>query len=239
MLSRDEARTEVALAWRLLDVWGLTDAIFNHISVRCGDDEFAINPAGAYGRRLEPESVVFASLEGEVQGSGKANRDGLALHAAIQQLVTGSRVVVHLHSAASLAVGSSRRGLLPISQTAMEFTPRMKYMDYGGPFSTMQDIGKQIENLDLQESTAVVLLRNHGLLTVAPSTAEAVYLAYYVNVSCEHQLRMSSLGRDQLLIPADRIVEETAEDLERDRPELAKVFFSASLEAFGIGGAGV
>jgi ribulose-5-phosphate 4-epimerase/fuculose-1-phosphate aldolase len=65
------------------------------------------------------------------------------------------------------------------------------------------------------------VLRNHGLLTVGRSVAEAFYLMWRLEKACRAQLRALACGRELVLPDAD-VVERTAEVYARSSDMLSE-----------------
>lgn len=227
-----EFQKELCRAWRLLDAMRLVDTVFNHISISTGPFTFITNPVGVYGRCLTPGQLVSLDGTGKSLNGKTANPDGVALHAAIHSIRHWKpTVAIHLHTGASIAVASSPRGLLPISQTAMEFVDKIKYLDYEGLFGLVENVQATLLRNSLGLEDAFFLLRNHGLLVVASSVAEAVYSAYYLNLACEYQLQAMSIAGSDVLLPNAVVARAAADELSKTRAAVALDFYRGSLIA--------
>ncbi len=234
-LSLEDARLEIGNAWRVLGHYGVVDTIFNHISLACmspgGQSNcFAINPLGVLPTILKAHEVLVLDVSTpDAKDSMRVNPDGLALHSAIHRRREGkATAIVHLHSPYAVAVGSSMNGLLPLSQTALEFVDEVKYFPYRGLFGMPGGIDE-----DLIEHAAVgcvALLRNHGTLVVADSVAEAVYVAYYLEEACRLQvLALTAVAGKGAMLVAQDVIGQTGQRLRETRTMVAKEFFRASV----------
>jgi ribulose-5-phosphate 4-epimerase/fuculose-1-phosphate aldolase len=209
-----EARVDCACAYRLVRHYGMDDMIYNHISARIpGTEEFLLNPMGLTYDEICASALVKIDLEGNVlwqpefpEGLGyRFNLAGYVIHGAIHEAKPGLHCVIHTHSLAGMAVASLKKGLLPMTQTAMRFA-RVAYHDYEGVVLDVEERARLLKNLGDCE---VMLLRNHGTLAVGETVAEAFNNAYRLERACRTQL-MAQNGNDEILLPPPDVVEKTS-----------------------------
>src|SRR2546425_5453006 len=164
-----EARVDCACAYRLVRHYDMHDLIYNHISARIpGTEEFLLNPFGLLYEEMCASSLIKVDLEGKVlwqpdwpQGLNYTfNLAGFVIHGAIHAAKPDIHCVIHTHSLAGMAVASLKKGVLPMTQTAMRFS-RIAYHDYEGVGLEMDERKRLLENLGDCE---VKLLRKHGTL---------------------------------------------------------------------------
>ena len=229
-------RTALAMAWRLLGRLSLVDTIFNHISVAAevpsGHFHLLINPEGVLPSELRPEAVRVLPLRTYLPSESaqlKINPDGLHLHSLIHASRQRPGAIIHLHRPYCLAVGCSEQGLLPLTQTAMEFSGDVQTFGYAGVFRS-QTLTEEMENLANRGGAA--LLRNHGVLAVADTIEEAFYMTYYLEEACKLQVLAFSQGVP-LVGPAEAVVEETHLALRADRGRVALELFRALARTLG------
>lgn len=200
--SQQALRTDLAAAYRLLNHYGWSDQVFTHISLRVPGDEpaFLIN---AYG--LLPEEVTASNLvEIDVDGNKLKNSDpnvnpaGFTVHSAIHTHRHDAVCVMHTHTMAGMAVAALEEGLQPLNQTNMAFYERVAYYDYEGIPLDLEVRARIVAALGDRNC---MIMRNHGLLTVGRSVAEAFFYMYYLNQACEIQLEAMKTGR-KLVMPA-------------------------------------
>jgi ribulose-5-phosphate 4-epimerase/fuculose-1-phosphate aldolase len=140
------------------------------------------------------------------QGLGyKFNLAGYVIHGAIHQAKPELHCVVHTHSLAGMAVASLKKGLLPMTQTAMRFA-KVAYHDYEGVVLDMEERERLLSNLG---DCDVMLLRNHGTLAVGRTVAEGFNNAYRLERACRAQLLAQSCN-DEILIPEKIIIDKTS-----------------------------
>ncbi len=209
-----EARVDCACAYRLVKHFGMDDLIYNHISARIpGTEEFLLNPMGLTYDEICASSLIKVDLGGRVlwepdfpKGLGyKFNLAGYVIHGAIHEAKPELHCVVHTHSLAGMAVASLKRGLLPMTQTAMRFA-KVAYHDYEGVVLEMDERQRLLASLGDCE---VMLLRNHGTLAVGRTVAEAFNNAYRLERACRAQL-LAQGANDEILLPSASVVEKTS-----------------------------
>ncbi|MSQ87689.1 MAG: class II aldolase/adducin family protein [Betaproteobacteria bacterium] len=207
------ARVDCACAYRLVRHFEMDDLIYNHISARiAGTEEFLLNPFGLTYDEICASALIKVDLSGKViwqpdfpQGLGyKFNPAGYVIHSAIHQASPELHCVIHTHSLAGMAVASLKKGLLPMTQTAMRFD-KVAYHDYEGVVLEEGEKARLIANLG---DCDVMLLRNHGLLAVGKTVAEAFNNIYRLERACRSQL-MAQNSADEILLPSFAVIEKT------------------------------
>ena len=208
-----EARVDCACAYRLVRHFGMDDMIYNHISARIpGTEEFLLNPFGLTYDEMCASSLIKVDLAGKVlwepdfpKGLGyKFNPTGFVIHGAIHEAKPELHCVIHTHSLAGMAVSSLKKGLLPMTQTAMRFD-KVAYHDYEGVALDHAERQRLLANLG---DCDVMLLRNHGPLAVGRTVAEAFNNIYRLERACRTQL-MAQGGDDEIVLPAKAVIEKT------------------------------
>ena len=205
------ARVDLAACYRLLAHFGMSDLIYNHATVRVPGtaDELLINPYGYMYEEITASSLVRINLAGEVtfnpDPSHGINHAGYVVHSAVHSVRHDARCVIHTHSRAGMAVSALKCGLLPLTQTAMRFG-HMAYHDYE---SVAVDLGER-ERLarDLGDTDAMIL-RNHDLLALGPSVAEAFNTLYWLELACKVQIDAMACN-GELNIPSADVQKKTA-----------------------------
>jgi len=210
-VSPDEwaVRVDLAACYRLVARYGWEDLVFTHITARVPDveDQFLINPYGMFFDEITASSLVKIDLEGnKVEDSPfPVNPAGFVIHSAIHAARHDARCVLHTHTLNGVAVSTQRAGLLPISQHSLSVLATLGYHDFEGP--ALHDDEKPRLVADLGDKTSLIL-RNHGLLTVGETVAEAFVAMYYLETSCAIQVRAQAGGGE--LIPVPKEIIDTA-----------------------------
>lgn len=190
-----ETRVNLAACYRLVAYYGWDDLIFTHITAKVPDeqDRFLINPYGFLFEEITASSLVKIDLSGnKVDDSPyEINPAGFLIHSAIHGARSDAHCIVHTHSLAGVAVSTQRGGLRPLSQHSIFPLSSIAYHDYEGVALNDEERPRLIA--DLGESKCMIL-RNHGLLTVGESVAEAFVAMYFLESSCRIQTMASGLG---------------------------------------------
>jgi ribulose-5-phosphate 4-epimerase/fuculose-1-phosphate aldolase len=202
--SADERRLRVDLAacYRLVALYGWDDIVFTHISVKLpGDAGFLINPYGMLFDEITASSLVRIDATGNKlsESPHPVNPAGFVIHSAIHAARHDAVCVLHTHTVAGVAVSAQREGLLPISQQATVALASLGYHDYEG--IAVRDDEKPRLQRDLGNNTCLIL-RNHGLLTVGGTVADAFLSMYLLQRACEVQLLAQAGGQPLIFVDA-------------------------------------
>ena len=190
-----EVRVDLAAAYRLVHRFGWEDLVFTHISARVpgAEEHFLINPYGLFFDEITASSLVKIDLHGnKVQDSPfPVNPAGFVIHSAIHAGRHDAKCVLHTHTVNGIGVSAQHGGLLPLSQHSMAVLGSLGYHDFEGP--ALHDDEKPRLVADLGRNYHLIL-KNHGLLTVGETIAEAFTRMYYLERSCEIQIGAQAGG---------------------------------------------
>jgi ribulose-5-phosphate 4-epimerase/fuculose-1-phosphate aldolase len=208
-----QARVDLAACYRLVDLYGMSDMMANHISMRVPDEDgaFLINAYGLMYEEITASSLVKIDVEGNILSKPDfgdldygINKAGYVIHSAVHEARHELACVIHTHSWASMAVSALECGLLPITQTAMRFL-KIGYHDYQG---VVLDTAEQASLLqDLGQGEALIL-RNHGALVVGRTVGEAFNWMHRLELSCRSQLAAMACHTPLTQVPWP-VLEET------------------------------
>ena len=199
-------RCDLAACYRLVALYGWSDLVFTHISAKLpesvsGDDHhFLINPYGLMFDEITASSLVVIDHEGHKIGDSPfpVNHAGFVIHSTVHAARHDVGCVLHTHSRAGVAVSAQRGGLLPISQQSTVILPSLGYHDYEG--LAVRDDERARLSADLGRNT-YLMLRNHGLLTVGETVADAFLAMYFFESACQIQVSAQAGGADLIPIP--------------------------------------
>jgi ribulose-5-phosphate 4-epimerase/fuculose-1-phosphate aldolase len=198
-----EARVNLAATYRLLALYGWDDLVFTHVSARVAGPEhhFLINPYGMMFDEITASSLVKVDLHGEKvsQSPYHINPAGFTIHSCIHAARADINCVLHIHSLNGVAVSAQTQGLLPISQQSLFVLASLGYHDYEGVALNAEEQPRLVR--DLGEKTNL-MLKNHGLLTVGASMADAFLAMYIFESACSIQVRAASGGGELTQIAA-------------------------------------
>lgn len=209
-----EARVALAACYRLVARLGLDDMIYNHISLRVPgrEGEFLLNPYGMLFEEITASSLVRIDTRGRKleDTPHEVNVAAFVIHAAIHDSRSDAVCVLHTHSDASVAVSAQREGLLPLSQFAMRFWRRQAFHDYEGVAIDLDEQERLVRDFGAHP---VMLMRNHGVLTVGRTPAEAFMLLYYFERAARIQLSMQAAaggGAGPIIAPPPAVCDRAA-----------------------------
>ncbi|WP_108260313.1 class II aldolase/adducin family protein [Mangrovicoccus ximenensis] len=208
-----EARVSLAACYRMVAKLGLDDLIYNHISLRVPGtkDQFLINPYGHLFGEITASSLVKIDTSGEVieETPHSVNKAAFVIHAAVHKSREDAHCVLHTHSDASTAVSGQPEGLLPLTQFAMRFYNRQAFHEYEG---VAIDEAEQQRIIAHFGDNPVMLMRNHGILTVGRTPGEAFMLLYYFERAAKIQLQMQAACASgiALVLPEPEVCEKAA-----------------------------
>jgi ribulose-5-phosphate 4-epimerase/fuculose-1-phosphate aldolase len=201
-----EARVRLAAAYRIFDHLGWTELIYNHISLRVPgeDDHYLINPFGLHYCEVSASNLVKVDLAGNIVGHADwpVNPAGITFHGAIHATLPEAHCVMHLHTTATQAVCCLKDGLAFTNFYAAQLYGKVAYHDFEG-ITVHADEGARI--LKSAEGRPVLLLRNHGPVTIGATLPQALSLMWLVNRACEIQVATQAMGE---AIPIARAVLE-------------------------------
>jgi ribulose-5-phosphate 4-epimerase/fuculose-1-phosphate aldolase len=203
-VSAEEWRTRVDLAacYRLVARYGWDDLIFTHITAKIpgADNHFLINPYGMLFEEITASSLVKINLAGEKLDDNPhpVNPAGFVIHSAIHAARADAKCVLHTHTLNGVAVSAQKGGVLPISQQSIFVLASLAYHDYEGVALNDEEKPRLVRDLG---DKFFFMLRNHGLLTVAPSIQDAFQLMYTFESACTIQVRAQSGGGELVPIP--------------------------------------
>jgi ribulose-5-phosphate 4-epimerase/fuculose-1-phosphate aldolase len=198
-----ELRVNLAAAYRLVALHGWDDLVFTHISVRVPGPEhhFLINPYGLMFEEMTASALVKIDLHGrKISASAyDINPAGFVIHSCIHAARQDAACIMHVHSLNGIAVSAQRSGLLPISQQSLFVLASLAYHDYEGVALNPDEQPRLVA--DLGDKT-YLMLRNHGLLTLGASPADAFLCMYLFESACAIQVRAECGGGELIPIPS-------------------------------------
>ncbi|XP_056586484.1 alpha-adducin isoform X6 [Triplophysa dalaica] len=200
-------RCKLAAFYRLADLFGWSQLIYNHLTVRLNSEQerFLIVPFGLLYSEVTASSLVKINLQGEIVDRGSTNlgvnQAGFMLHSAIYAARPDVKCIVHIHTPAGAAVSAMKCGLLPISPEALSLG-EVAYHDYHGILVDEEE--NVLIQKNLGPKSKVLILRNHGLVSVGETVEEAFYYIHNVVTACEIQVRtLASAGGPDNLVMLD------------------------------------
>lgn len=208
-------RVDLAAAYRLVAAFKWDDMVFTHISARLPDshDSFLINPYGLMFDEITASSLIKVDANGNklTESDFPVNPAGFTIHSAIHSARHDAQCVMHTHTLNGVAVSAQKGGVLPLSQQSIFVLASLSYHGYEGV--ALRDEEKPRLVADLGPRNKYLMLRNHGLLTLGDTIADAFLAMYLFEATCAIQVRAMAGGSE--LLPIDPAIIGTASDQAR------------------------
>ena len=193
-----KARVELAAAYRIFDMLGWVELIFNHITLRVPGPQkhFLINPFGLHYREITASNLVLIDIDGNAvrETEWPVNRAGFVLHSAIHSSVERAHCIMHTHTTTGSAVACLKDGLSHDNFYGAMLHGRVAYHDFEG--ITVEPGEKERLLRDIGDKPAVIL-RHHGLLAWGPTVPEAFLMMWTLQRACDVQIAASQAGAVQ------------------------------------------
>ena len=169
-----EVRVELAACYRIFDLLGWTELIFNHITAKVPgpEEHFLINPFGLHYSEITASNLVKIDLDGNVIGDSEwsVNLAGFVIHSAIHRARSDVRCITHTHTTTGMAVACLEAGLTQTNFYSAMMHDSVAYHDFEGITTRPDECDRLVDSLGEKD---LLILRNHGLLTCGPTIAEA------------------------------------------------------------------
>ena len=184
-------RRDLAATYRLCAMHGWSDLVFTHISVRLPDEDgherFLINPYGVMFDEMTASSLVKIDLDGKICQDTDyfINPAGFTIHSAIHAAREDAACVIHVHTPYGIAVSIQKKGLRRYSQFSMQVHDDIAYHDYEGIALELDERERLVEDIG---DKSIMILRNHGTLTLGKSCGTAFLRMYFLENACKTQI---------------------------------------------------
>jgi ribulose-5-phosphate 4-epimerase/fuculose-1-phosphate aldolase len=218
-----QLRCDLAACYRLVAAYGWSDLVFTHISARIPGPEhhFLINPYGLMFDEITASSLVKVDQQCNklIDSPFPVNPAGFVIHSAVHAAREDAQCVLHTHTRAGVAVSAQKAGVLPISQQSTFVLASLAYHDYEGV--AFRDDEKPRLQADMGEAN-FLMLRNHGLLTVGKTIADAFLSMYVFETTC--QIQVSAQAGGELTQVNPQIVQGVAQAMKVQTGGMGGVF---------------
>ncbi len=197
------ARQQLAACYRIFDMMGWTESIYNHISVRVPDEPgaFLINPYGLLYSEVCASNLIKIDIDGNtLDGSPyPVNKAGFTQHSYFHRHLDWAHAICHTHTTETMAVCSVEGGLQPINFYATGLTGKLAYHDFEGITVRPEEGERLLKNLD---DKRILMLRNHGPVVLARTIPEMFFTYWVLQRACEIQVATLAMGKP-ILVPDD------------------------------------
>ena len=209
-------RVDLAACYRLVAHYEMDDLFATHISARApgSEEHFLLNPYGLLFSQVTASNLVKVDLDGTIvqDTPHSINPAGFVIHSAIHAARPDVKCIIHTHTIAGMAVSALETGLLPISQKSMRFYNRIAYHDYEGKADDLDERSRLVASLGTHNA---MILRNHGLLTCAPTVLRAFRAMLNLEKCCKTQLAAQATGAPLIKL-SPNLMEHAAGQFDRD-----------------------
>ncbi|MEO8385823.1 MAG: class II aldolase/adducin family protein [Betaproteobacteria bacterium] len=198
-----QTRVDLAACYRLVAQYGWDDLVYTHITAKIPgvENQFLINPYGLMFAEITASSLVKIDLGGnkiDADNPFPVNPAGFTIHSAIHAARHDAKCVLHVHTPNGIAVSAQKNGVLPISQQSIFVLASLAYHSYEGVALNDDEKPRLVSDLG---DKIFFMLRNHGLLTVGETIADAFQAMYIFETTCMIQVRAQAGGGELIPIP--------------------------------------
>jgi ribulose-5-phosphate 4-epimerase/fuculose-1-phosphate aldolase len=211
-----KARVQLAAAYRIFDMLGWTEMIYNHITVRLpdsvtgGEKHFLINPFGLHYREVTASNLVKIDIRGnklDTDNPWPVNPAGFTIHGAIHAHVEGAHCVMHTHTTTGLAVACTEGGLAQNNFYSAQLHGLVAYHDFEGITVHADEAPRLLRSM---ADKPLLILRNHGLLSTGATLPLAFVRLWTLQRACDVQVMQAGLGK-AITIP-EAVAKKTTHD---------------------------
>lgn len=228
-MKSSELLNDLAAVFRWTAKLNMHEGIANHFSV-CHPDSngsFYVNGTGQHFSNIKASDLVLIEENNFEKMKNKpeiVDPTAINIHGAIHKKVPHAKCILHVHSKYATALSCLKDPTLPpIDQNTMRFYNRIAlYDDFGG--LGFEEESEKMANSIGNHST--LLLANHGILTAAPTIAQAFDDLFYFEKACETYLTALSTGKE-LNIASNEVAEKTAQDWENYSTDMGELHLKA------------
>jgi ribulose-5-phosphate 4-epimerase/fuculose-1-phosphate aldolase len=222
------ARVDLAACYRLAAHFGLNEGIDNHLTLLVPGytDRFLLAPFGWYWSEVRASDFMVIDFNGRsLSGRGPIEDTALYIHLPVHRLSPQARCVLHTHMPYATALCMLENPRLEMAgQSALGFYDDIAYeCDYNGLAYDHTEGERLARALGTK---SVLMMRNHGVLVVGQSPAQAFERLYFLERAAQAQVLALSTGRALRLIP-EPVIKATVAQIQgsttvggQDRAEL-------------------
>ena len=215
------ARVQLAAAYRIFDMMGWAEMIYNHITVRLpdsvtgGEKQFLINPFGLHYSEVTASNLLKIDIAGNKLNAGNpwpVNPAGFTIHAAIHDHVPDAHCVMHTHTTNGLAVACTEGGLAQNNFYSAQLDGLVAYHDFEGITIHADEAPRLLASMGKKP---LMILRNHGLLGLGATVPLAFVNLWTLQRACDVQVAQAALGR-AIPIPEPVAIKTTRDSFQFD-----------------------
>ena len=211
-----QARVELAACYRIFDMLGWAEMIYNHITVRVPEcvsgntKQFLINPFGLHYSEVTASNLVKIDTQGNKLDESNpypVNPAGFTVHSAIHHQLPQAHCVMHTHTTTGSAVACTASGLAQNNFYSAQLHDMVAYHDFEGITVHAEEAPRLLKNMG---DKPLLILRNHGLLSTGATLPLALVRLWTLQRACDIQCMQVGLG-EAIAVPPD-VAQRTTQD---------------------------
>ena len=228
-MERSEILNDLAAVFRWTARLNMHEGIANHFSVCLpgSNGSFYVNGTGMHFSKIKASDLVLIEEEKFQEMQNKpdiVDPTAINIHGTIHKEVPNAKCILHVHSKYATALSCLKDPTLPpIDQNTMRFYNRVAFYNEFGGLGFEEESEKMANTIGNHN---ILLLANHGILTVAPTVAQAFDDLFYFEKACETYITALSTGKE-LNIASSKVAEKTAQDWENYSTDLGELHLKA------------
>ena len=197
-----ELRIKLAYCYHLVDFFGWTETIFNHISARRPEveGEYLVNPFGLNYTEITPANLIKVDVNGNKLDDSPydGNPAGFALHGAVHGAREDVHCVIHTHTNEVSAVAMKEDGFSHDNFYGAQLYGRVGYHTFEGITLFAEEKSRMLASLGDKH---VLVLRNHGIAVGEYDIERCMFLLWTVQRAAEIQLAAGAMGGKDVILP--------------------------------------
>ncbi len=210
-----QTRVDLAACYRLIDYYGWTSQVYNHIAARIPDtEELLINPFGLRYDEMTPANLVKIDIDGNKLDDSPypINKAGYVIHSSVHAARPELQCSLHTHTENAEALACLSSGFIPMTQTGAMFYERVGYHDYEGVALDEDERARLVADMGTVNHTLV--LKNHGVLVCGHTIPWTFTRLFHFENACRTQLKAMATG-DKLNALSHETLTHTRDQFEK------------------------
>jgi L-ribulose-5-phosphate 4-epimerase len=188
-----DLRTQVAQACNILAMEGHMDTIYGHVSARAEDSgQVWMKPHTLGLEEVRPHDVITIDFDGNKLAGELPRHAEFPIHTEVYRHRHDVQCVIHTHPPYATAFSATDEPLRPVNHEGTLFAPSLPRFVQTTDLIITPALGQAVA-ARLGEHNAL-LLKNHGIVVVGRSVAEACITAVVLEKAAHMQLLAKQYG---------------------------------------------
>jgi L-fuculose-phosphate aldolase len=186
-------QTQVARACNILAMEGHTDTIYGHVSARpAGAEHVWMKPATLGLEEVRAHDILSLDLDGNKLTGKLPRHSEVPIHTEVYRQRPDVQCVIHTHPPYATAFSAVAEPLRPVNHEGTLFAPTLPRFVQTSDLIVTAALGQAVAAV-LGPHRAL-LLKNHGIVVVGTSVAEACVTAVLLEKAARMQLLARQYG---------------------------------------------